>query len=134
MAESTPEELVSKALESLSSEERQRATTWLLGRSSAGSGQRGGWLGRQVTAADPLSGMTTSQSFLELWSRGLLGSTPSAEKAAQLVPVPVRLPGDLHARLREWSTEHGFSMATVMRGLVARFLEGQESGEAAPEM
>jgi hypothetical protein len=39
--------------------------------------------------------------------------------------LPVRLPPELHARLREWCAEHGFSMAGVVRGLVERFLDGQ---------
>jgi hypothetical protein len=39
--------------------------------------------------------------------------------------VPVRFPADQHARLREWCAQHGFSMATVIRGLVAKFLEDQ---------
>jgi hypothetical protein len=39
--------------------------------------------------------------------------------------VPVRFAADQHAQLRSWCAEHGFSMATVIRGLVARFLEGQ---------
>jgi len=39
--------------------------------------------------------------------------------------VPVRFSTEQHAQLREWCAEHGFSMATVVRGLVARFLEGQ---------
>jgi hypothetical protein len=39
--------------------------------------------------------------------------------------VPVRFTAEQHAQLREWCAEHGFSMATVIRGLVARFLEGQ---------
>ena len=50
-----------------------------------------------------------------------------------MVPVPVRLPADLHTRLREWSAEHGFSMATVVRGLVSRFLESQEPPGRRPE-
>jgi hypothetical protein len=41
--------------------------------------------------------------------------------------VPVRFPAEQHAQLREWCGEHGFSMATVIRGLVARFLEGQRA-------
>jgi hypothetical protein len=45
--------------------------------------------------------------------------------------VPVRLSSRQHAQLRAWCAEHGFSMATVIRGLVARFLESQAptSGE-----
>lgn len=42
------------------------------------------------------------------------------------VMLPVRLPPELHERLRGWSTEHGFSMASIVRGLVERFLEQQE--------
>ena len=39
--------------------------------------------------------------------------------------LPVRLPPELHERLRDWSGEHGFSMAAVVRGLVERFLDEQ---------
>jgi hypothetical protein len=41
-------------------------------------------------------------------------------------PLLVRLPSDLHARFRRWATSHGFSMASVVRGLVERFLDDQE--------
>jgi hypothetical protein len=41
-------------------------------------------------------------------------------------PLLVRLPADLHARFRRWATSHGFSMASVVRGLVERFLDDQE--------
>jgi hypothetical protein len=41
-------------------------------------------------------------------------------------PLLVRLPSDLHRRLRGWSGSHGFSMAGVVRGLVERFLDEQE--------
>lgn len=134
MAQSKPEELVARALESLSSEERQQATTWLLTRQDTQRvAQRVGWLSRQL-ASDPMLA-ASGQNFLELYARGMFGGPgTSVEKAAQMVPVPVRLPGELHARLREWSAEHGFSMATVVRGLVSKFLDGQEAGEAAPEM
>jgi hypothetical protein len=39
--------------------------------------------------------------------------------------VPVRFPADQHAKLRDWCSQHGFSMATVIRGLVGKFLEEQ---------
>lgn len=127
MAEqSQPEELVARALESLTSDERQQATAWLL-RRGAGTGapRRGGWLSRQ-NLADPLYSMMTSgsQGVMELYSRGLLAGGVTEGQGNQVVPV--RLPADLHARLRQWSAEHGFSMATVVRGLVSRFLDGQE--------
>jgi len=44
--------------------------------------------------------------------------------------VPIRLPAEQHAALREWCADHGFSMATVVRGLVERFLEEQGDGPA----
>jgi hypothetical protein len=49
------------------------------------------------------------------------GSSSSAQQM-----VPVRFSADQHARLRAWCGEHGFSMATVIRGLVDRFLESQQ--------
>lgn len=39
--------------------------------------------------------------------------------------LPVRLPEEQYARLKEWCSQQGFSMATVIRGLVERFLEAQ---------
>jgi hypothetical protein len=41
-------------------------------------------------------------------------------------PLLVRLPSDLHDRLRLWATEHGFSMAGIARGLIERFLDEQD--------
>lgn len=38
---------------------------------------------------------------------------------------PVRLPEESHAALKAWCAEHGFSMATVVRGLVEDFLRTQ---------
>jgi hypothetical protein len=46
--------------------------------------------------------------------------------------VPVRFSADQHARLRAWCTEHGFSMATVIRGLVDRFLASQQPERDTP--
>jgi hypothetical protein len=46
--------------------------------------------------------------------------------------VPVRFSSQQHAQLRQWCSEHGFSMATVIRGLVSRFLEGQLPGQGQP--
>jgi hypothetical protein len=47
--------------------------------------------------------------------------------------LPVRLPPDLHERLRGWSGTHGFSMASVVRGLVERFLDEQEGKQRRSE-
>jgi hypothetical protein len=60
----------------------------------------------------------------QLLSLQQAGGPPAAQQIGQQV-VPVRFSTEQHAQLRAWCTEHGFSMATVIRGLVARFLEGQ---------
>jgi hypothetical protein len=39
--------------------------------------------------------------------------------------VPVRLSTEQHERLKQWCQTHGFTMAVVLRGLVARFLDDQ---------
>jgi hypothetical protein len=53
-------------------------------------------------------------------------------------PLLVRLPADLHSRFRRWATSHGFSMASVVRGLVERFLDDQEGrklpGSSRPQV
>jgi hypothetical protein len=110
----TPPELLARAMEHLSSEERQQVTAWFLARS---------------TSATALYGRRTHQELLQTLVPGpeafreLYGRGSTANRGQQVVPV--RLPADLHARLRLWCTEHGFSMATVVRGLVARFLDSQ---------
>jgi hypothetical protein len=52
---------------------------------------------------------------------------PGAGASGQTAMLPVRLPPELHERLRRWSTDQGFSMASVVRGLVERFLDEQSS-------
>jgi hypothetical protein len=51
--------------------------------------------------------------------------TPPIEMTGPVAMLPVRLPPELHERLRQWSTDAGFSMASVVRGLVERFLDEQ---------
>src|SRR5919197_5364401 len=52
-----------------------------------------------------------------------VGTRVAGGAAVQMLPV--RLPRDLYERLKTWADEHGFSMATVVRGLVERFLDAQ---------
>jgi predicted DNA-binding protein len=40
--------------------------------------------------------------------------------------MPIRFPEPLYQRLKEWSNEHNFPMAVVVRGLVERFLDEQQ--------
>jgi len=56
---------------------------------------------------------------------------PLAQASGQQM-VPVRFSSEQHAQLRQWCSEHGFSMATVIRGLVSRFLEVQLPGQGQP--
>jgi hypothetical protein len=58
----------------------------------------------------------------------LTSALPAGEDS-QLVTL--RLPADRHAELRAWCTDHGFTMAAVIRGLVERFLEQQDRGTTA---
>jgi len=60
----------------------------------------------------------------------LFQSEPPLAGGAPTAMFPVRLPPDLHERLRAWAAEHGFSMASVVRGLVERFLAEQAKASA----
>jgi hypothetical protein len=83
-------------------------------------------LSRGMTTTPTLTGRLAgrlrevSDQLLPLQTAG----APGTPQIGQQV-VPVRFAADQHAQLRAWCSEHGFSMATVIRGLVARFLEGQ---------
>jgi hypothetical protein len=46
--------------------------------------------------------------------------------------VPVRLSTDQHERLKQWCQTNGFTMAVVLRGLVARFLDDQATRHPSP--
>jgi len=72
-----------------------------------------------AAVARPLVGSLAGSERTEIVGSGALGS------GAQQV-VPVRFPEAQHQRLRDWCATHGFSMAVVVRGLVERFLDGQE--------
>lgn len=104
--------LLVQAVGTLPAAERDQVYTWLLGRAMAGPYGTGHLPGRmrEVSA--------------QLLSLQQAGGLPAAQQIGQQV-VPVRFSTEQHAQLRTWCTEHGFSMATVIRGLVARFLEGQ---------
>jgi hypothetical protein len=93
-------------LETLTTQDRKEITLWLLGRTSPMTPAAGAWLsGRNspLTAA--------------------LNSPLPAGEDSQLVTI--RLPADRHAELRGWCTDHGFTMAAVVRGLIERFLDEQ---------
>ena len=109
-----PVRLLVHAVGQLPPEQRDLVLTWLLR-------QRPG-LSRQWTIGVRASEHAAELQALQLSAAGQpgRGMPPTAQQV-----VPVRFPAEQHAQLREWCAEHGFSMATVIRGLVARFLDSQ---------
>jgi hypothetical protein len=107
-----PVRLLVRALGALPPEERDQVYVWLLARSPTMSPMAG-----TVRLRGAEMRALVEQRAFGVTFRG-------TQPAAQQV-VPVRFSLEQHAALREWCAEHGFSMATVIRGLVARFLEGQ---------
>jgi len=112
----TPAELLAKALEGMTAEDRTRVVAWLLNRSlnprPVGPDIVTGT--RQATAA-ALTALTSHET-MPLFGRG-------QERRGEHQVVPIRLPTEQHSLLRDWCQEHNFTMATVVRGLVERFLE-----------
>jgi hypothetical protein len=111
---SDPVQLLVKAVGMLPPEERDELYAWLLRRAA---GLR--WRIPQLALQEQ---STELRTLLQQVPRP--GGRRGAQSVAQQV-VPVRFSAEQHAQLREWCAEHGFSMATVIRGLVARFLEGR---------
>ena len=106
-----PVRMLVRAVGMLPPDERDQVFAWLLHRKPPLTGH----LARSTT-------MRAAQ--LQDLRGGEMTMRRGTEQATHQV-VPVRFPSPQHALLREWCTEHGFSMATVIRGLVAGFLEGQ---------
>jgi hypothetical protein len=109
--------LLVKAVATLPDAERDQVYAWFLDRGITGS------RAAAFAGSGPLPRQLREMSAT-LLSLQRAGGLPGAQPAGQQV-VPVRFAADQHAALRTWCSEHGFSMATVIRGLVARFLEGQ---------
>ena len=115
-----PVQMLVSALGGLTEADRDLVYTWLLrqGFGTGGAAVPGGRRGASLTAL--------LQSNLTL-----APGAPLAPATGQQM-VPVRFSSEQHAQLRQWCSEHGFSMATVIRGLVTRFLEGQLPGAEKP--
>jgi hypothetical protein len=114
--EPTPSELLARAIEGMPSADRTRVVTWLLGRS---------WPARPVGGdllAATRQAMAGSITMLSAEDPTALLSRQPVRRGEHQV-VPIRLPAEQHAVLRDWCQEHNFTMATVVRGLVERFLE-----------
>jgi len=116
-----PVELLVAALGRLPAADRDAVYSWLL-RHGPHEGFEAQPQASSLRAA-ALAGLTPAD-LARPRAAAAFGQSLAANPAGQQV-VPVRFPVEQHAQLREWCAEHGFSMATVIRGLVARFLEGQ---------
>jgi hypothetical protein len=117
--------LLVQAVGQLPPADRDRVYAWLLrtGFRSSPAGvpgplaRRVGWeLGRQPGV----------QTQTREWGAAVVAELVRGSSSQAQQMVPVRFSADQHARLRAWCGEHGFSMATVIRGLVDRFLESQQ--------
>ena len=73
-----------------------------------------------------LSGQSGTYTQTREWGAAVVAELVRGSSSPAQQMVPVRFSADQHARLRAWCADHGFSMATVIRGLVDRFLESQQ--------
>jgi hypothetical protein len=119
----SPEQLLLAAVDELPGEDRTVVLAWLLGR-----------LGNPAADVRLLQSVLPSGQLAaharERASALVFGQSQASLSEDQRV-VPVRFSASQHATLQAWCQEHGFSMATVIRGLVARFLE--EHAAQAPD-
>jgi len=99
--------LLLRAVDALPEAERTTVLSFLLAR------------GLGVPAA------TGAGAFYSLGSSVSPPGFVSRPAAGEQQMVPVRFPVEQHQRLRAWCSEHGFSMAVVVRGLVESFLDSQ---------
>jgi hypothetical protein len=122
-----PAQKLVELLEGLPAEDRKQLTSWLLGlaRGSVAfsfgppaGAETHAWMQELVPSRQPIASPERLRQLLPP-----LASALAAGEESQLVTI--RLPAERHAQLRAWCSEHGFTMASVVRGLVERFLEEQ---------
>jgi hypothetical protein len=137
----TPARKLAELLESAPSDDRRAITAWLLeqrpepavaGAVPAGllAGLRGAPLGSLGLAEQGGDALTGPGEWISTHHVERLRGVLSPGKDSQLVTL--RLPADRHAELRRWCSEHDFSMAAVIRGLVEQFLEARGAAGADP--
>jgi hypothetical protein len=102
--------LLVKAVGMLPADERDQVFTWLIE--------------RRMTSGMPGWPSPPRRLTMDMLTGPIAATRTVTQPSSQQV-VPVRFPADQHAALRGWCAEHGFSMATVIRGLVSRFLDSQ---------
>ena len=112
--------LLLKAFRSLSEQEQETVMTELLGARTAP------WARPDVLHARSLADLK-----VEIGEQ-LIPPPLGPETGGPWQSVPVRLSVEQHERLKQWCQANGFTMAVVLRGLVARFLDDQAGGRARP--
>jgi hypothetical protein len=117
--EPEPAEKLASLLETLEPDDRKEITAWLLGRGTPGLASH---LSRDAVLGLQRSLRASIRDDL-LAGRDVATGLMSGENS-QLVTV--RLPTAQHERLRDWCNDHNFTMAAVVRGLIERFLDGQD--------
>jgi hypothetical protein len=109
--------LLLKAMRSLSPEEREQVMAELLAaRLEMPEIQSAEALPFPSATGPPAMHAKGAQLFA-------LRQSLALETAGPWQTVPVRLPVELHDRLKQWCQANNFTMAVVLRGLVARFLD-----------
>ena len=117
--EPEPAEKLINLLETLEPDDRKEITAWLLGH---GTPALASHLSRDAVLGLQRSLRAGIRDDL-LAGRDVATGLMSGENS-QLVTV--RLPTAQHERLRDWCNDHNFTMAAVVRGLIERFLDGQD--------
>jgi hypothetical protein len=116
--------LLLKAFRSLSDEEQETVMTELLeARTAPWPWPAGPPLARSLDELKEVTGVGMGPPI-----------TPPAigPEGGPWQSVPVRLSVEQHERLKQWCQANGFTMAVVLRGLVARFLDDQAGRRTRP--
>ena len=116
--------LLVKALRSLSAEEQERVMAELLAARLGAPEVQPTGIGALQAEVLPLPEEAAASRLLPKGEHLLaLRQSLAMEAGGPWQTVPVRLPVELHDRLKQWCQANDFTMAVVLRGLVARFLD-----------
>jgi hypothetical protein len=115
--------LLLKAFRSLSDQEQETVMSELLGARTAPWPWPGPPLARSLDELKELTGVGMGRPTTP---------PPIGPEGGPWQSVPVRLSTEQHERLKQWCQANGFTMAVVLRGLVARFLDDQAARAAGP--
>jgi hypothetical protein len=119
--------LMLKAVRSLPAEEQDKLVEAIL------EARLAPWPGPGLPSADLLAGQAPVHRIYGQDPRYEVTLPPlGPETGGPWQSVPVRLSTDQHERLKQWCQANGFTMAVVLRGLVARFLDDQATRRPRP--